>query len=257
VLHGCNAGAGCPAAAAVGAHAVRWGKLFFMSNATPSTRPTLSAVDHWLAATDGALRTLAGASHAGRPEPQPAPQSEGAEPQTEPAALPESQRRLSAALMRVNHVGEVCAQALYQAQALTARTDALREQMHAAARDEVDHLAWTQDRLSELGGRTSVLNPLWYAGAFGIGLVAGRFGDAVSLGFVVETERQVEQHLASHLERLPAEDARSRAIVDQMKEDERRHADDAQGAGGVELPLPVRMLMRGAARVMTLTAHRL
>lgn len=214
-------------------------------------RTVMNTVDRLLASADNALRTLSGAVHAARPNPTAALGAEDA------TALDPAQRRLAGALMRVNHVGEVCAQALYQAQALTARSDALREQMNAAARDEIDHLAWTQDRLAELGDRTSLLNPLWYAGAFGIGLVAGRFGDAVSLGFVVETERQVEQHLASHLERLPAEDTRSRAIVDQMKEDERRHADDAQGAGGVELPLPVRMLMRGAARVMTLAAHRL
>jgi ubiquinone biosynthesis monooxygenase Coq7 len=211
----------------------------------------MDTVDRLLASADHALRTLSGAVHAARPNPA-AEQDADAAPPLDPA-----QRRLAAALMRVNHVGEVCAQALYQAQALTARTDALREQMNAAARDEVDHLAWTQDRLAELGGRTSLLNPLWYAGAFGIGLAAGRLGDAVSLGFVVETERQVEQHLASHLERLPAEDLRSRAIVDRMKQDERRHADEAQGAGGVELPLPVRLLMRGAARVMTITAHRI
>lgn len=211
----------------------------------------MNTVDRFLASADNALRTLSGAVHAARPNPASALAAEDA------AALDPARRRLAGSLMRVNHVGEVCAQALYQAQALTARSDALREQMNAAAREEIDHLAWTQDRLAELGERTSLLNPLWYAGAFGIGLVAGRFGDPVSLGFVVETERQVEQHLASHLERLPAEDTRSRAIVDQMKEDERRHADDAQGAGGVELPLPVRMLMRGAARVMTLTAHRL
>lgn len=214
-------------------------------------RIVMNTVDRFLASADNALRTLSGAVHAARPNPASALAAEDA------AALDPGRRRLAGSLMRVNHVGEVCAQALYQAQALTARSDALREQMNAAAREEIDHLAWTQDRLAELGERTSLLNPLWYAGAFGIGLVAGRFGDPVSLGFVVETERQVEQHLASHLERLPAEDARSRAIVDQMKEDERRHADDAQGAGGVELPLPVRMLMRGAARVMTLTAHRL
>ena len=211
----------------------------------------MNTVDRLLASADHALRTLSGAVHAARPNPA-ATQDANAAPPLDPA-----QRRLAAALMRVNHVGEVCAQALYQAQALTARTDALRDQMSAAARDEVDHLAWTQDRLAELGGRTSLLNPLWYAGAFGIGLVAGRFGDAVSLGFVVETERQVEQHLASHLERLPAEDLRSRAIVDRMKEDERRHADEARGAGGVELSGPVRLLMRGAARVMTITAHRI
>ena len=159
--------------------------------------------------------------------------------------------------MRVNHVGEVCAQALYQAQALTARTPELRRQMDQAAREETDHLAWTEQRLRELGDRTSLLNPLWYAGAFAIGLVAGRMGDAVSLGFVVETERQVEQHLAGHLDRLPVQDARSREIVAQMQVDERRHADAARDAGGVELPRLARWLMRSAARVMTTTAHRI
>ena len=166
-----------------------------------------------------------------------------------------AERRLSGALMRVDHVGEVCAQALYQAQALLARDEGLRAHFEEAAREETDHLAWTEQRLRELGARTSVLNPLWYAGAFGIGLAAGRLGDAASLGFVVETERQVEQHLASHLERLPAADAASRAIVTQMKEDEARHAEAAKASGGVELPLPVRALMRAAARVMTSTAH--
>lgn len=159
--------------------------------------------------------------------------------------------------MRVNHVGEVCAQALYQAQALTARSEGLRERMLVAAREETDHLAWTQRRLDELGDRASLLNPLWYAGAFGIGLLAGRLGDRVSLGFVVETERQVEAHLASHLERLPAADSRSRAIVEQMKVDERRHADAAEDAGAVALPAPVRGAMRAAARLMTATAQRI
>jgi ubiquinone biosynthesis monooxygenase Coq7 len=159
--------------------------------------------------------------------------------------------------MRVNHVGEVCAQALYQAQALTSRSPEVRAQMAAAAREELDHLAWTEQRLAELGDRASLLNPLWYAGAFAIGMVAGRIGDPVSLGFVVETERQVEQHLAGHLERLPAEDARSRAIVAQMKDDEARHGATAQRAGGVDLPAPVRALMRAAAKVMTTTAHYL
>lgn len=195
------------------------------------------------------MRTLSGAVHAARPCPQ-APGREQAQP-----VLDADQRRLSGALMRVNHVGEVCAQALYQAQALTARDPALREAMASAARDEVDHLAWTQQRLAELGDRPSLLNPLWYAGAFGIGLLAGRLGDAVSLGFVVETERQVEQHLAGHLERLPPQDLDSRAIVDQMKLDEARHADQAQAAGARALPAPVRWLMRGAAKVMTSTAH--
>lgn len=208
-----------------------------------------NAIDAWLSAADSARRTLTGSAVAGRPVPQP-----GAV--TEPALTP-AQQRLSGALMRVNHVGEVCAQALYQAQALTAHTPALAETMAGAARDEADHLAWTEQRLAELGARPSLLNPLWYAGAFMIGLAAGRAGDRVSLSFVVETERQVEQHLASHLDRLPAEDAASRAIVAQMRSDEARHAQSAQSAGGVDLPLPVRGLMRAAARVMTRTAHYL
>jgi len=170
--------------------------------------------------------------------------------------LGEAERRLSGALMRVNHVGEVCAQALYQAQALTARSPALRAQMLAAAREETDHLAWTHSRLKALGARPSLLNPVWYGGAFGIGLLAGRLGDARSLGFVVETERQVEQHLAGHLDRLPEADAASRAVVAQMKADEARHADDATAAGAVPLPAPVQGLMRLAARVMTTVAHR-
>ena len=207
----------------------------------------MNTLDRWLISADNALRTLGGGAHPARPCPGPT----GAEP------LPDADRRLSGALMRVNHVGEVCAQALYQAQALTARTPELRQRMQAAAREELDHLAWTETRLAELGDRASLLNPLWYAGSFAIGLLAGRLGDAASLGFVVETERQVEQHLAGHLDRLPAADLRSRAIVDQMRDDERRHADDALDAGGQELPAPVRWLMRGAARVMTTTAHRI
>lgn len=159
--------------------------------------------------------------------------------------------------MRVNHVGEVCAQALYEAQAMTARSPQLREQMRRAAQEETDHLAWTAQRLRALGDRPSLLNPLWYAGAFAIGLAAGRAGDAWSLGFVVETERQVEEHLASHLDRLPAEDEASRAIVAQMKVDEAAHAEQALAAGAAPLPAPVRWLMRGAAKVMTTTAHYL
>ena len=209
----------------------------------------MNGLDRLLSSADNALRTLSGSVHAARPCPEP-----GAEAGFE---LDEDARRLSGALMRVNHVGEVCAQALYQAQALTARTPELREQCLAAAREETDHLAWTQQRLAELGDRTSLLNPLWYAGAFGIGLLAGRAGDALSLGFLVETERQVEKHLDGHLERLPSEDLASRAIVAQMKDDEARHAETAEGAGAARLPAPMRWAMRLAGRVMTVTAHRI
>ena len=155
----------------------------------------------------------------------------------------------------------MCAQALYTAQALAARSgrtpnETLARQLEAAGREETDHLAWTQERLDELGARPSLLNPLWYAGAFGLGLLAGRIGPGVSLGFVVETERQVEAHLASHLDRLPRNDHASRAIVAQMKDDEARHAREAQHAGATELPAPVKGLMRLAAKVMTTVAHR-
>ena len=169
--------------------------------------------------------------------------------------LSEQERQLAGALMRVNHVGEVCAQALYAAQSLTTRDPNLRDHFEEAARDETDHLAWTERRLDELGAHTSWLNPLWYAGAFGIGLLAGRLSDRISLGFVVETERQVERHLESHLNRLPAGDATSRAIVEQMRDDEVRHAIEAERAGGIPLPEPVRWSMRAAAKVMTTTAH--
>ena len=157
--------------------------------------------------------------------------------------------------MRVNHVGEVCAQALYSAQALATPDPALRRHFERAAGEETDHLAWTAERLDQLGARPSLLNPLWYAGAFGLGLLAGRAGDATSLGFVVETERQVEHHLDSHLVRLPAADLRSRAIVGQMKADEASHAVAAEQAGARRLPWPMRWAMRLAGRVMTTTAH--
>ncbi len=220
---------------------------------------TLSRSDQWLSTLDQALRTLSGAVSASRPAPKPpAPESpaSGLAAAPEPR-LSEMQRQHSAALMRVNHVGEVCAQALYQAQALSARSPALRAQMLQAAQEELDHLVWTQHRLNELQDRPSLLNPLWYAGAFAIGLAAGRAGDAVSLGFVVETERQVEEHLASHLDRLPQQDLASWAIVDQMRQDEARHGQDAQAAGAAALPAPVRWVMRAAAKVMTATAHRI
>ncbi|MDE2368377.1 MAG: 2-polyprenyl-3-methyl-6-methoxy-1,4-benzoquinone monooxygenase [Burkholderiales bacterium] len=208
----------------------------------------MNGFDRALSSLDAALRAVGGVAHAARPYPAAGQPADPLDP---------AQRREAGALMRVNHVGEVCAQALYQAQALTARSPELRRQMASAAREETDHLAWTRERLAELGDRASWLNPLWYAGAFGIGLLAGRLGDGISLGFVVETERQVEQHLAGHLERLPADDARSRAIVAAMKDDEGRHADLAEAAGATPLPLPVRWAMRAAAKVMTTTAARI
>jgi 3-demethoxyubiquinol 3-hydroxylase len=197
---------------------------------------------------DNALRTLSGHNRATRSVPDLASPS---------VPLTADEARLSASLMRVNHVGEVCAQALYSAQSLATRDDTLRHAFDHAAREETDHLAWTQQRLKELDARASLLNPLWYAGAFTIGWVAGRLGDRVSLGFMAETEAQVEQHLASHLDRLPAGDTASRAIVRQMKEDEARHGAQAREAGGIDLPAPVRLAMRAAAKVMTTTAHRI
>lgn len=210
--------------------------------------PSLNLPDRLISAVDQALRTVWGTHTAARPCPQ-ACGAAGA------PALSEQDKRESAALMRVNHVGEVCAQALYNAQSWTARDAKLKAHFDQAAREETDHLAWTEQRLQELGGRTSWLNPVWYAGAFGIGLLAGRVSPGWSLGFVVETERQVEQHLNSHMQRLPSQDLSSRAIVEQMRDDETRHADMAQRAGGVPLPAPVRGLMRAAAKVMTTTAH--
>ena len=213
----------------------------------------MNLVDRWICGAEVALRTLSGGSRAERPAPAPAPTETAAAP----AELSADEKRLSGSLMRVNHVGEVCAQALYQAQALATSNAELKAQMAQAAREEVDHLAWTEQRLAELGDRPSLLNPLWYGGAFLIGLAAGRLGDRVSLGFVVETERQVGDHLESHLERLPAGDLASRAIVAQMRTDEASHAAAAQRAGGADLPAPVRGAMRLAAKVMTSTAHYL
>jgi len=197
---------------------------------------------------DTALRTVLAEHQAARPCPQ------AAQPDGEMSA---EDKRQSAALMRVNHVGEVCAQALYASQAWGTNDPVLKAQFDEAAREETDHLAWTEQRLKQLGSRTSLLNPLWYAGAFGIGLLAAKAGDKISLGFVVETERQVEHHLNSHMDRLPAGDQASRAIVAQMRDEEGRHADEALAAGALPMPQPIRQLMRGAARVMTLTAHRI
>lgn len=217
-------------------------KKSFQKNRSTMT----TALDTALNAADGALRTLFAAPRASRTCPTvPGEKTE----------LAAQDKVRSGALMRVNHVGEVCAQALYAAQALGTRDPALREHFLQASREEGDHLAWTKTRLDELGARPSLLNPLWYAGAFGLGLVASRLGDRLSLGFVVETERQVEAHLASHLERLPAGDHESRAIVAQMKDDEALHAREAEQAGALQLPEPVKALMRSAARVMTTTAH--
>lgn len=177
------------------------------------------------------------------------------------AALPEanlttSQRAETAALMRVNHCGEICAQALYQGQALTARDDGVRRELEKAADEETEHLAWTEQRIAEMGGRKSLLNPLWYAGSLAIGMLAGRFGDRWNLGFLAETERQVEAHLASHLERVPADDGRTRAILEQMKSDEIGHAETAVALGGGELPAPVRAVMRVMGKAMTTIAYR-
>jgi len=203
-------------------------------------------MDRLLGAADSALKTLFAKPRAARACP--------VVPADDTRLRPE-ERRHAAALMRVNHVGEVCAQALYTAQALSTRDPVLRTHFERAAEEETDHLAWTAERLAELEDRPSLLNPLWYAGAFGLGLLAGRLGDRISLGFVVETEKQVEAHLQGHLDRLPASDHASRAIVAQMKDDEAVHAAQALDAGGVELPAPVKGLMRLAAKVMTTTAH--
>ena len=203
-------------------------------------------IDELIIGVDRALRTLSGTAIAVRPNPAGS---------VEEVALTPDERRHAAGLMRVNHTGEVCAQALYQAQAVATGNPHLKAQMAQAAREEVDHLAWTEQRLAELGDRPSLLNPLWYGGAFLIGLAAGRLGDRVSLGFVVETERQVEEHLTGHMDSLPAADARSRAIVEAMRDDEMRHGAAARDAGAEELPFPIRALMRATAKVMTATAY--
>jgi 3-demethoxyubiquinol 3-hydroxylase len=206
----------------------------------------MSTTDRVLEPLDRALKALTGGVPASRPMPA-----------GDCASLTPQERAHAGALLRVDHVGEVCAQALYLAQSLTARSEGLRMQMRRAADDEEDHLAWTAQRLQELGARASVLNPLWYAGAFAIGLLAGRAGDRWSLGFIVETERQVEAHLAGHLDALPAADTRSRELVAQMQRDEARHGREASHAGAAELPGPVRAAMRLAARAMTRAAYRL
>ena len=206
-----------------------------------------SPVDQLLINADKALRTLFGAPlTTGRDNPASA---------LPDASLSAAEQRVAAGLMRVNHAGEVAAQALYQGQGLTAKLGAVRDQMERAALEENDHLAWCEQRLTELDSRTSLLNPLWYAGSFAIGAAAGLAGDKWSLGFVAETERQVARHLDQHLARLPQGDHRSRAILEQMKEEEQQHATTALAAGGAELPAPLKGLMRFTSKVMTTTAY--
>jgi 3-demethoxyubiquinol 3-hydroxylase len=212
----------------------------------PASARRYTPADRLIAPLDQALRTLFGGNTATRPYP-----AQGiAETVEKPA-----ERRHAAALMRVNHSGEVAAQALYQGQATVAGSATTRDALMAAAREETDHLAWCSARIEELGGRTSLLNPLWYAGSFAIGALAGLSGDRTSLGFVAETERQVVEHLEGHLHRLPSDDARTRAIVQQMSVDEERHGRNAISAGGSTLPAAVRLLMKATARIMTRTAY--
>ena len=203
--------------------------------------------DRLIIGFDRALRTLCGPSVSLRPVPgENLPNVE----------LSAAEKRHAAALMRVNHSGEVCAQALYQGQALTARDDAVRKTLERAAAEETEHLAWTAQRIDELGGRVSVLNPFFYTGSFAIGALSGLLGDRWNMGFLAETERQVEGHLDGNLEQLPAQDEKSRAIVAQMKEDEARHADTALARGAAELPGPVKQAMRISSRLMTLSTYR-
>lgn len=207
----------------------------------------MSRLDQFIIALDGGLRTVFASPHAARAYP-----ASGAE-----ATLSDTERAHAAALMRVNHVGEVCAQALYSGQALTTKNESVRAELKRAAAEETDHLAWCEQRLNELGGRKSLLNPLWYGGAFTMGLFAGVLGDKWNLGFLAETERQVEAHLDGHLQQLPEADARSRAVVEQMKTDEAQHAQTAVDHGAAPLPMPVQRAMRFAANVMRATASRI
>jgi 3-demethoxyubiquinol 3-hydroxylase len=206
------------------------------------------SIDRLVGELDRALRAIAGVVDSSRSSPAE---------EIREASLAEPQKVHAAALMRVNHVGEVCAQALYQGQALTARDPVARASLEKAAREEEDHLAWSAERIRELGGRPSLLNPLWYAGAFAIGAAAGALGDKWNLAFLAETERQVEEHLAGHLETLPAEDLRTRAVVEAMRADEARHRASALQLGAAELPEPVKQAMRLASRVMTTIAYRI
>ena len=212
-----------------------------------NTTRALSRFDRLLADAQNALETVAGSPRAARANPS-ANEAD--------VVLDEAERRHAAGLMRINHVGEVCAQALYVGQAAVARDPQTRAQLQAAAQEETDHLAWCADRLRELDSRPSLLNPLWYAGSYALGLLAGLRGDGWNLGFVVETERQVEAHLEEHLQTLPTADARSRAILTVMKEDEARHAEHAEHAGARSLPQPVPTLMAAASKLMKTVAYR-
>ena len=205
-------------------------------------------MDRLISEFDRALRAVVGIANASR-------QSPGLD--TAEAELSGADRAHAAALMRVNHVGEICAQALYQGQALTARDAPARAALEQAAREEQDHLAWSAERIGELGGRPSLLNPLWYAGAFGIGALAGAAGERWNFGFVAETERQVEEHLSGHLDRLPIQDRRTRVLVEAMRKDEARHRDTALRLAAAELPHPVKRAMRFASKIMTTIAYRL
>jgi ubiquinone biosynthesis monooxygenase Coq7 len=216
-----------------------------MSPSNPGGGRSFSLADRLLIALDQAARTVLADSHAARPYP-----AEGVPETLDPAG-----RKHVTALMRINHSGEVSAQALYQGQAFVASSAVTRESLMEAAREETDHLAWCAQRVHELEGRLSVLDPLWYAGSFAIGALAGLTGDRTSLGFVAETERQVVEHLEGHLQQLSPNDARTRAVIEQMSRDEERHGRNALDAGGAALPLFVRALMKISARVMTRTAY--
>ena len=209
----------------------------------------MALIDRFIIEFDTALRSVVGGAHAHRPTPGlDTPSS---------SLLDVKEREHAAGLMRVNHVGEVCAQALYQAQKLVARNPEIQQMLDHSGREEMDHLAWCETRLQELGSHTSYLNPIWYAGSFAIGLAAGLAGDKWSLGFVAETEKQVENHLEDHLEKLPMEDHRSRAIVDQMRMDEIEHGQAAISAGGAVLPESIKKFMQAISKVMTTTAYKI
>jgi 3-demethoxyubiquinol 3-hydroxylase len=209
----------------------------------------MSPIDRLIIEFDTALRSIVGGANAQRPTPD----SE----QSSKSVLDARERKHAAGLMRINHVGEVCAQALYQSQKLVARNPQIQEMLSHSGQEEMDHLAWCETRLQELGSHTSYLNPFWYAGSFAIGLAAGLAGDRWSLGFVAETEKQVENHLESHLEKLPQEDHRSRAIVEQMRVDEIEHGQAALQAGGAVLPEPIQKMMQVMSKVMTSTAYKI